>query len=90
MITIHRFNENSPWDSDKTKIKFIAKVHQSGGCDYTIECGTQLVTLKATNLDDAVSELRILLEEDYNGDRTPESIHLYEISNNWDVSNIIQ
>lgn len=36
---------------------FIAIMHQEGGCDYTIGCGTKVVELKAKNKEQATNEL---------------------------------
>lgn len=39
-------------------MNFLARVHQLGGCDYTIECGTQTFWLKADSIEAAIDNLR--------------------------------
>lgn len=58
-----------------------ACLNQGDGCDHTIGCGIVVVDLKATNYDDAMTELVLLIKEDYDPDseRELESAELYEI-----------
>ena len=75
MRTLKPFNE-----SELNFIsKFIAVIHQGGGCDYTIECGTQMLPLESTNIDDANSELFDIISEEYTGERALESAVIYEV-----------
>ena len=45
--------------------KYIAVLRQSGGCDYTIGCGIEVVKLDAESMDDAQRECEALLENNY-------------------------
>ena len=45
---------------------------QSGGCDYTIGCGVQVVDLSATTLVDARAEARRWIIDEYGDKRGPE------------------
>ena len=51
--------------------RFIAEVSQSGGCDYTIECGTQVVDLDGDTLTEAIVSFRKLFDP-YNHDTDEE------------------
>jgi len=62
-----------------TNSKFIAVLHQGGGCDYTIECGTKVINLYSNNVDDANIELSSIIEEEYNGEFALSKVTLYEI-----------
>ena len=42
-------------------MSFIAELHQPHGCDYTIECGTRLVPLRASSIAGAMLELQAKL-----------------------------
>lgn len=37
-------------------MKYIAYLHQDGGCDYTIGCGSAIRHLHASNMDEALKE----------------------------------
>lgn len=65
-----------------------AYLNQGGGCDHTIGCGIVVVDLEATNYDDAMTELVLLIKEDYNPDseRDLESAELYEIEKVEDIN----
>lgn len=47
------------------KNKFIVYLHQPGGCDYTIDCGSKLIELNAKTIDKAKKEVSKLIKEDY-------------------------
>lgn len=64
-------------------MRFIAELHQGGGCDYTIECGTKVIGLKATlDMQQARQEVEQLLRGDED-DPSPypdlDSIMIYEV-----------
>lgn len=70
---------------------FIVELHQSGGCDYTIECDTKVRRLDATTMEEARIEVEALLEEEYSGrEFQVESAMIYEVarSNSADVKGI--
>lgn len=68
---------------------FVAVLHQEGGCDYTIECGTLNVWLESTTKEDALEEVERRLrgdsdEDDYDHEAFPShsdlsSVTLYEV-----------
>lgn len=64
--------------------KFIVVLHQSGGCDYTIECGTKIIDLESTDIDSTHSEISEIIE-DYTGELSLESVKLYEIKGEHDI-----
>jgi len=50
-------------------MKFIAFIRQEGqGCDYTIDCGATMIELKAKTVDEATSELKRTIKEEYCGE----------------------
>lgn len=51
------------------------------GCDYTIGCGETVITIDATDIDDATEQLCDIIEENYTGERELESCEIYEINN---------
>jgi hypothetical protein len=60
--------------------RFVAVLKQAGdGCDYTIACGTEVVTLDATTADEAVVAARTLLRE-YQGERGLESMQILALA----------
>lgn len=60
---------------------FIVELHQSGGCDYTIECGTKVRRLDATTMEDAQTEVEALLAEEYSGrELQVETAMIYEVA----------
>src|SRR3990167_90926 len=59
--------------------QFVAALHQPGGCDYTIDCGTQVLSLKATTLEEAWKEIRELLRESYSGERRLDGVRVLEV-----------
>ena len=79
MKHLKKINENT------LNKEFIAVLHQSGGCDYTIECGTKVVTLSATDMNGAKQELSEMIEEEYTGDSKLSTATIYEISDNLSV-----
>ena len=66
--------------------KYIAEIHQPGGCDYTIECGTHIILLKANDWIHARAELERIItqpkDEDSDDPDFPDldRIILYEIN----------
>ena len=56
---------------------YIVELYQSGGCDYTIGCGTVVENLKATTYADALEEVEELLE--YYGLDRINSATIYEV-----------
>jgi hypothetical protein len=61
-------------------MRFIAELHQDGGCDYTIRCGTKVVSLNAGDMDAACTEVEVLLAEEYSGERQLERVIIYEVA----------
>jgi len=57
---------------------YLLVMHQSGGCDYTIACGTKTVHLGNCTLEKAVAEVEQIIE-DYGDDRIDE-VELYEVT----------
>ena len=72
------------FESD-THLKFIAVIHQGGGCDYTIECGTAVIELESGDRESAEIELSNIIEEEYTGERKLERASIYEITEKFDV-----
>ena len=67
--------------SETTQKKFIAVLFQEGGCDYTIACGTKVINLKATDMEEADSELYDIIMENYNHrDAHLSTATIYEVS----------
>ncbi len=65
--------------------RFVALLKQSGdGCDYTIECGTKVVSLEATTAEEAVAAARELLRE-YRDERTLESMQILALAGTLDA-----
>ena len=66
-------------------MRFIAELQQGGGCDYTIECGTKVISLDATDRAGAIQEIEDLLRGDpdegrpYSGDRRLDVIVIYAV-----------
>ena len=65
--------------------KFIAVIHQSGGCDYTIACGTKVIELESTDIDSANTEISSIIEEEYPSDMGIESVVLYEVKSTHEI-----
>lgn len=42
-------------------------VHQPGGCDYTIDCGTAFKVLSAATKEEAIKKAEEIITEDYDG-----------------------
>ncbi len=40
---------------------YIAMIHEPGGCDYTMECGTDVLELKAKSMKEAINELEEII-----------------------------
>ena len=66
--------------------KYVAYLHQDGGCDYTIGCGNLLFDLESDNYNDAILEIQDLLISTYNGNWKLESIRLMEIKRDEQVN----
>lgn len=79
-------------------MRYVAKLHQPHGCDYTIECGTKIVELKSSTVEEALHEVRkivIGVDEDdpeYNiyglgcrGEYQLDSVRLYEVTQSIDI-----
>lgn len=73
------------FESNTPSSKFIAVLHQDGGCDYTIECGTTVIELSSVELWSAEDELSKLIEEEFTGDRKIHEATIYEISDEYEV-----
>ena len=59
---------------------FIAHIYQWGeSCDCTIACGQKLIELKANTHEDAYSELKQLIRDQYTDDRALERAVIYEV-----------
>ena len=53
--------------------QYIAIITQDGGCDYTIGCGINVISLESYNMSDALDELRETISgEDGEGGYTDE------------------
>lgn len=74
------------YESINTGSKFIAKIFQSGGCDYTIECGTKVIKLESTDIDDAIEEISSIISEEYTGDFKLSKATLYEIKSEQEIN----
>lgn len=60
--------------------RFVALLKQAGdGCDYTIECGTKVVTLDAATAEEAVVAARELLRE-YRDESALESMQILALA----------
>ena len=63
---------------------FLAIWRQDGGCDYTIGCGIEAVTLEASDLEGARHKVLVqLVDDNYYGDEVIDSIKsvtIYEVS----------
>lgn len=61
--------------------KYLFVLHQDGGCDYTIECGTAVMEVEAKNIIDAYQQLQNQYGLDSNMNYCEEEIDitLYEI-----------
>ena len=58
-----------------------AYLKQSGeGCDYTIGCGRTMITIIATDIEDAKIKLIEEIEDNYSGDQKLVLCELYEIN----------
>lgn len=62
-----------------SKPEYVAVLHQPGGCDYTIDCGTLVENLEAETYEDALIEAKELLTE-YTGERSLDSLIVYEVA----------
>lgn len=60
-------------------MKYIAVLKQSGGCDYTIGCGIEVIEIDETERSGALDKLDEIVD-DYKDTDGLESITLYEIS----------
>jgi hypothetical protein len=59
--------------------KYIAVLHQPGGCDYTIACGTRVEHLSASTFEEAQAEAEALLS-DYDRERSLDDLTVYEVT----------
>lgn len=61
---------------------------QSGGCDYTIECGTQVTKLKAKSMNEAKEEANDEIGTSWRGrdEIAIESAEILEVSESVDLS----
>lgn len=67
-------------------MKYKAYLKQHGeGCDYTIGCGQEMVTIEAKDSVEAKEKLIQLIKEQYNGERSLETCELYECSNVFEI-----
>lgn len=70
-------------------MKYYGYLKQEGeGCDYTIGCGEHLISLKSTNGDDALIELRNEIEENYSEERSLQKVILFSSAIEVDVKSI--
>jgi hypothetical protein len=61
--------------------KFIAHIKQDGGCDYTIGCGVNLLTIDASNIEEAKEKMKETIKEEYSWSETYlSSCDIYEVS----------
>ncbi len=61
-------------------MKYIAILKQEAeGCDYTINCGTQVISLKSTDSDGARDELINLIYDEYIGETSLEDATILEV-----------
>lgn len=61
--------------------KFVAYLHQEGGCDYTIGCGNTMINLEAEDMNSAELELESIIKSDYNSrESTLSSATIYEVT----------
>lgn len=63
--------------------KYLFVLHQEGGCDYTIECGTSTLEVEAQNIAEAYMILNAAYGLEANMNYRGEEIEIdaYEISN---------
>jgi len=61
-------------------MRFIVELHQDGGCDYTIGCGTKIVPLKAVDRTSALREVQELLADRYTGEYSVARAHIYAVA----------
>ena len=75
--------EETQFNSEETSdAKFIAELHQKGeGCDYTIGCGIDVIQIDASNMDEAISKLQSIIDEEYTDDRSLKEAIIYEVVN---------
>ena len=66
-------------EAPPTSLRYIAVLHQPGGCDYTIACGTLVEHLTAKSFDKALSKAEALLS-DYDGERSLDDLTVYEVT----------
>lgn len=76
-------NEKNPPEEEpevevETRPEYILYMHQRGGCDYTIGCGNQIVSIYATNEKKAIRKARETIR-DYGKENIHESV-LYKVS----------
>ena len=69
-------------ESEMGDAKFIAELHQKGeGCDYTIGCGIDVIEIDASNMDEAISKLQSIIDEEYTDDISLKEAIIYEVVN---------
>lgn len=85
-VTLDEFVAAAGGDLDATVVasvpeplRYLAVLHQPGGCDYTIACGTRVEHLDADAYEDAVLEAEALLE-DFDDERALDDLTLYEVT----------
>ena len=62
------------------KNQYLALLTQAGeGCDYTIHCGTKIVSLRAETKPEAIEEAKVLLRN-YTGDRRLSKLSILEVA----------
>ena len=59
--------------------QYLAYLKQKGeGCDYTIGCAQTMITIKANSFDDAIIELKRVIDEEYHDDLELNDALLFE------------
>lgn len=62
--------------------KFVVFIKQKGeGCDYTIGCARNLLTIKANDIEEAEGKLSDIIKEEYRGETELSSCVIYEVAN---------
>lgn len=49
---------------------YLLEIHQGGGCDYTIECGTRVLGFYADNFAEAMIKAKEMLMGDFVDEET--------------------
>jgi hypothetical protein len=60
-------------------MEFLVVMHQEGGCDYTIECGTKTEKISADSTEAALKKAQEICS-DHIGDYRLSAMSLYQIS----------